>query len=138
MGVLGTFRDSCILVNRTNRVLQARYDGEDIYLQPGENPGFPREAVSYAKQQNILMGSRHPLNPMRFISLVGVKGVDEVTPLSDETLKDADEKVEAVDRAGDYHDEPMRKVKLLRKRKVYDSFDAQVGMPDTGFAKTEV
>lgn len=127
MSLLGSYRNAVTLVNRTSRVLTARYDGEDCLLQPGENHGFPIEAVPFAKRQNPLMGSKHPLNPMRFISLVGVKDVDDCTPISDETMSRADGKLEVVDRDGDYYDEPMRKVTLQRKRKTYDAYDAQVG-----------
>lgn len=129
MGVLGVFRDAVTLVNRTSRVLSCRYDGEDINLQPGENHGFPLVAVPYAKKQNPLMGSGHPINPAKFISLVGVKDTkDDVTPIDDATMAIADTKLELLDRSGEFHGEPMRKVKLLRK-KGFDAFEAQVSMP---------
>ena len=101
MGVLGVFKDSVTLVNRTSRKLNVRYDGEDITVEPGENPGFPLVAVPYAKKQNPLMGSKHPINPNKYICLVGVKGTkDDVTPIPDEVLEAADKEYEVLDRDG--------------------------------------
>jgi hypothetical protein len=133
MGVLGVFRDSVTLVNRTNRVLNVRYDGEDIVLQPGENPGFPKVAVQYAKNQNPLMGSKHPINPRKFISLVGVKGSkDEVTPIPDEVMAQADRKLEVIDRSGEFHNSPMRgNVKVLNKG--FDPYEAGVAQEEGAF-----
>lgn len=129
MGVLGTFRDSVTLVNRTPRILFCRYDGEDISIQPGENPGFPRVAAPYAKKQNPLMGSRHPINPTRFISLVGVKGTkDDVNPIPASVLAHADTQLESIDRNGDFSGEPMSKVKLL-KRTGFDPYEAMTHLP---------
>lgn len=117
MGVLGHFRDSVTLVNRTSRKLNVRYDGEDITLLPGENAGFPKVVVPYAKNQNPMMGSKHPIDPRLFICLVGVKGTkDDISPISDEDMAIADTKLEVVDREGKFWDEPMRRVQLLRKR----------------------
>lgn len=130
MGVLGYFRDSVTLINRTDRVLNVRYDGEDIQLQPGENPGFPQLAVGFAKRQNKLMGSQHPLNPMRFISLVGVKGKDDCTPIPTDVLVHADKALEVVDRRGEFWGETgglRENVKPLRKTG-FDAFEAQVSL----------
>jgi hypothetical protein len=137
MGILGNFRDAVNLVNRTSRELNVRYDGEDITLKPGENPGFPIVAVPYAKRQNPLMGSKHPLNPQKFIALVGIKAFegekqkDDITPISDETLALADAKLEVVDRSGEFWGEVMGKRVLLRK-KPFDAFEAQVSMGEIG------
>lgn len=126
MGALGNFRDAVVLVNRTNRDLNVRYDGEDIVLKPGENPGFPRVAVPFAKKQNALKGTLHPngnLNSMTF--MVGVKGTKdncELFPL--DVLAAADAKLEIFDRSGEVHGNPMRKVKLL-KRTGYSAYEAQ-------------
>ena len=127
MGVLGTFNNSVTLINRTNRELNVRYDGEDIKLKPGENPGFPLVAVPYAKRQNPLMGSKHPINPMKFISLVGVKDTtDNITPIPQEVLDRADGKLEVIDRSGEFYGQPMRQnVKLLHKE--FDPYEAGVG-----------
>lgn len=128
MGVLGIMRDSVTLVNRTNRDLSVRYDGEDITLHPGDNPGFPLVAVPYAKKQNPLMGSKHPTNPNKYICLVGVKGKDNCDPIPAETLKVADTKLEVVDRDGSFWGRPLRQnVKLLNRE--YDPFEA---MADPG------
>lgn len=133
MGILGTFRDAVVLVNRTlgagkyEQNLNVRFDGEDIMVKPGENPGFPKVAVPYAKKQNPLMGSKHPINPTLYISLVGVKdSKDDVTPISEATLARAAGCLEVVDRDGSFHDEPMRKVKLLKKtgHSAYEAIDA--------------
>ena len=129
MGVLGVFRDSVTLVNRTNRVLSCRYDGEDIALMPGDNPGFPQVAVPYAKKQNPLMGSKHPNDPRRYISLIGVKGTkDDCTPIPEEVLRHADTKLEVVDRDGEFHGEPMGK-RVLLKKSGYTVYEAAVELP---------
>jgi hypothetical protein len=127
MGVLGVYRDAVILVNRTNRILNVRYDGEDIKLQPGENPGFPVIAVSFAKAQNPLMGSRHPNSPGKFISLVGVKNTkDDVTTIPQAVLDEADGELEVIDRKGKYWGRPMRQnVRLLNRG--FDPEEAGVG-----------
>lgn len=131
MGLLGMYRESVTLVNRTNRDLTVRYDGEDLVLHPGDNPGFPADAAPYAKRQNILMGSRHPLNPMKFISLFGVKGTkDDCTPIPDEVMESADKKLEIMDRDGEHWGEPLeKKVQLLRKRR-WSVDEAAVAMPE--------
>jgi hypothetical protein len=131
MGVLANFRDSVVLVNRTSQPLNVRYDGEDITLQPGENPGFPAVAVPYAKRQNPLMGSKHPINPTKFIALVGVKdSKDDISPIPDEVLRRAARKLEVVDRDGEHWGSPMRgNVKLLNRG--FDPYEAQVDVtPD--------
>jgi len=136
MGVLGVFRDSVTLVNRTNRVLNVRYDGEDIAIAPGENPGFPRVAVPYAKKQNPLRGSKHPIDPRIYICLVGIKAdvtkserqKDDISPIADDVLVRADQELEVIDRDGKYHGEPQRKVQLLKKSG-YTAYEAQVELP---------
>ena len=134
MGQLGVYANSVTLVNRTNRDLTVRYDGEDTTIHPGENPGFPSVAAPFAKRQNPLGGSRHPLNPVQYISLIGVKGTkDDCTPISDETLALADGKLEAVDRNGEFYGEILGKRVLLRKRK-FDPFEAEVNL---GWGTTE-
>ncbi len=140
MGLLGHMNDRVTLVNRTigagdqERDLNVRYDGEDMTLIPGDNPGIPEVVVSYAKKQNPLMGSMHPMNPAHFICLVGVKtekggkpSKDDCTPLSRETLLRAAGKYEVLDRDGEHWDEPMEnKVELKRKKKTYNAFEARV------------
>lgn len=145
MGVLTTFKNSVTLVNRTIGAgeyecnLNVRYDGEDIQLRPGENVGFPAEAVGFAKRQNILMGTRHPLDPHKFVSLVGVKDVDseaDTKPIPKAVLAKAALKLEAVDREGEVWDEPMERqvgdrpgqIKLRRKNP-FSAYEAQVSIP---------
>lgn len=150
MGVLGVYKDAVTLVNRTNRVLNVRYDGEDIQLKPGENHGFPAVAVPYAKKQNPLMGSKHPINPNKYISLVGVKADnpaeqrDDITPIPEEVLRAADRKLEVIDRSGEFHGEPLRQNVKLLKRTGFDPFEAGVGALegtaadfDPGFVTTQ-
>lgn len=139
MGVLGHFRDSVTIVNRTigggefERNLNVRYDGEDIVIRPGENHGFPRVAVEFAIRQNPLMGSKHPIDPRKFISLVGIVGSKKfpVDPIPEEVLKRASQALEVVDRDGDFSGEPMRKVRLLKKSG-YSPYEAQADA-GTGF-----
>ncbi len=129
MGILSTFRNSVNLINRTSRPLNVRFDGEDIVLQPGENPGFPRDAVAYAKKQNALMGSQHPNDPRKFVCLVGVKDTkDNCKPIDDETMATADKKLERVDRSGEFHGEPMAKVRP-GKQTPYTNYEAAVELP---------
>lgn len=130
MGLLGAYKESVTLVNRTSRILSVRYDGEDTTIRPGENPGFPKVAVPFAKRQNILKGSRHPVNPNLFVCLVGVKDTkDDITPISDETLEKADAKYEAIDRDGEFWGEPERKVKLMRRNPKYSAYESRTELP---------
>jgi len=143
MGVLSHHDTSVTLINRTQgagkfeRELTVRFDGEETHLKPGENPGFPRIAVPFAKRQNFLMGSRHPTNPLLYVSLVAVKGEDSEDDsrlLTEEELEAASHKLEAIDRSGEYYGEPLRQNVALARRKGFTPFEAQVGMGDTGFA----
>lgn len=123
MGVLGTFRDSVTLVNRTSRVLNCRFDGEDIKIQPGETPNFPKIAVPYAKTQNVLKGSEHPYDPRQKTFLVAILGTKEdCSPISDETLARADKKPQFLDRDGEHYGIEMQETKL--KKAGYTMFDA--------------
>ena len=136
MGVLGNFRDSVTVYNRTigagayERDLNVRYDGEDIKLKPGANPGFPRVAIEYAVKQNPLMGSKHPVDPRKYISLVGVEGYKKLPcePIDEMTLATAAQALEVVDRDGSFYGEPMEKRKLLKKTG-YSSYEARVDLP---------
>jgi hypothetical protein len=126
------------MVNRTkgaastNAISTCATTAKTSSLKPGELHGFPKVAVPYAKKQNPLMGTQAPINPNRYISLVGVKGEKNSEPINPEALAHAAEKLERVDRDGDFGGEPLRKVKLLRKRG-FDPYEAEVGMDDTGF-----
>lgn len=136
MGVLGVAKESVTIVNRTigggkyERAINVRFDGEDISIPPGEFHGFPKVAVPYAIKQNPLMGSKHPVDPRKFISLIGVVGSKNypVTPLPEEVLKKASESLEVVDRDGSFYGEPMEPRKLLKKTG-YTPYEAQVAIP---------
>lgn len=87
--------ETVTLINRTKKtVLHCTFDGQVFTLEPGQNHGFPKEAVGFAKRQNPVLGTEHPYNPLKFESLVGVKGSkDPITPM--EQSKTA---VERIDR----------------------------------------
>lgn len=134
MGVLSNYQDSVTIVNRTvgagkfERVLTVRYDGEEVYLKPGENVSFPKVAVPYAIKQNILMGSRNPRDPRQFISLIGVVGSQlyPCSPIPAEVLAEAETKLEVIDRDGSHWGEPMPGKVALQKKSKHSSWDAQV------------
>lgn len=89
-------QESVTLINRTSTTLKVTFDGTDIPIKPGKNYGFPAVAVSYAKGQNPVRGSKHPYSPEQFQSLVAVEGTkDDATPL--EAL--SDDTVELFDRS---------------------------------------
>jgi hypothetical protein len=88
-------QETVTLINRTSQPLNCTFDGATIPIAPGKNYGFPAIAVSYAKGQNPLRGSRHPYSPNLFQSLVGVEGTkDPVDPLEQSTTE-----VELFDRS---------------------------------------
>ena len=79
---MASFGDTVTLINRTSKVLSVRFDGRDYPIDPGENLGFPRTWVWYAKQQNKRMGSEHLYDPNQYVSLVGVKDTkDDCSPI---------------------------------------------------------
>ncbi len=134
MGVLSNYQESVTLVNRTigagkhERILTVRYDGEEVYLKPGENTGFPKIAAPYAIKQNILMGSRNPRDPRQFISLIGIVGslLYPCTPIPEDVLAEADTKLEVIDRDGSHWGERMPGNAKLQKRSGFSAWDAQV------------
>ncbi len=73
--------ETVTLVNRTKGELKVTFDGTDIPIKPGPNYGFPAVAVPYAKGQNRVNGTTHPFSPSTFVSLVGVDGIDDTSPL---------------------------------------------------------
>lgn len=131
MGLASHYNNTVTLVNRTKggkefeRNLNVRYDGEDMTLKPGRNPGVPLEIVPFAVKQNPLMGTANPVNAAEFTHLVGVEantvGVEatDCSPIPYEILKAADEALEIWDRNGSIHGEVMAKVKLFRQKKQY-------------------
>lgn len=60
------------VVNRTEAPLSYTKNGRQKTLTPGPNH-IPAAHVRFALTQNVLGGSEDPLNPTRFISLVGVR-----------------------------------------------------------------
>lgn len=80
---MGVFYEQTEVYNRTSKPLNARFDGQDVVLEPNYTAEgaliadvhnlLPTIAVQYAKNQNILMGSEHPTDPSDFEVLVGIK-----------------------------------------------------------------
>lgn len=85
-------QETVTLVNRTTgkntRVLNVMFDGFSMAIQPGDNVGFPKDAVEHARQQNPVRGSMHPNNPFDYKSLVGVKGRDNCEPVIEDPKAD--------------------------------------------------
>jgi hypothetical protein len=88
-----------VLVNRIGEDLKFVCDGQHHVLTPGENYGYVDSQGYFAKSQNPLMGSEDYYT-LDFQSLVGVKGKDDCTPLSDDVLLAAMDCVERFDREG--------------------------------------
>lgn len=89
---MGIFFEQVCLVNRAPVNLSIMFDGQEKTLIPGDNL-VPEVVVSFAKNQNPVMGSQDPNNPhisgARY--LVGVKMADgepfhgdEIEPLTEE------------------------------------------------------
>ena len=78
---MGIFYAQTEVVNRTSEVLQVRFDGQDIELQPNYDKDgvllpevhnlIPTITVPYAKSQNVRMGSENPDDPSDYVELVG-------------------------------------------------------------------
>lgn len=112
----GVFQELVTLVNRAPINLQATFDGQSATLVPGENM-VPKVIVSFAKNQNPVMGSADPYNP--HISggryLVGVKGTkDDIIPLTqdewEEHLKRPCREDEQIWFADKYGSDPKAKI----------------------------
>jgi len=82
---MGIFYEMVEVFNRAPVALTVRFDGQDTTLKPGKN-SIPKVAVSYAKNQQPIMGSADANNPnisgARY--LLGIVGIDECTPLTKE------------------------------------------------------
>jgi hypothetical protein len=83
---MGIFQQMVRVVNRAPVSLVVRFDGQEIDIPPGESQ-IPEITVSYAKNQNPIMGTADPDNP--HISggeyLIGVIGTrDDCEPLTRE------------------------------------------------------
>lgn len=68
-----SWNDGVTLVNRTNRKLEVRADGETLVLQPHEEKFVPRFVADLACRQHPVMGTEDPYNPRNYEMLVGVK-----------------------------------------------------------------
>jgi len=128
---LGVFQETVTLVNRAPVNLSVRFDGQDKTIKPGENPGFPKVAVKFAKAQNPIMGTEDPYNPTDYRCLVGVKGTkDNCKALTKEEWEDHLGRPQRVDRtdldARIKADHPKNRVEL-RGRKKHSAFDARTG-----------
>jgi hypothetical protein len=82
---MGVFQETVQLVNRAPVNLTVTFDGQSKTLVPGVN-SIPQVSVSFAKNQNPIMGSHDPYNPhangARY--LVGVIGSkDPIEPLTE-------------------------------------------------------
>jgi hypothetical protein len=83
---MGIFQETVQLFNRAPVNLTVTFDGQAKTLVPGVNL-VPQVTISFAKNQNPIMGSHDPYNPhatgARY--LVGVVGSkDSVEPLTEE------------------------------------------------------
>lgn len=80
----GIFQETIELINRAPIPLSVTFDGQSKTLTPGSN-FVPRIVVSFAKNQNPIMGTQDPYNPHMSGCqyLVGVKGTkDPIKPLT--------------------------------------------------------
>lgn len=77
------YADMVEVVNRTSKVLTARWDGIEFTIEPNYNKDgklisdvhnmIPRIVVDYAKNQNPLMGSEDSMDPSSFETLIAVR-----------------------------------------------------------------
>jgi hypothetical protein len=86
------FGENVTLINRTPVELRCQWDGAHYRFKPGKNHGVPLAIARAACQQNPLMGSEHPYDPMSYESLCGIEGsrgqFAAVTPLRQSTAKE--------------------------------------------------
>lgn len=75
---MGIFYKPATIVNRAPIKLTVRFDGQDLDIPAFSTAQIPQVAVSFAKNQNPIMGSQDPNNPhisgARY--LIGEVGVD--------------------------------------------------------------
>jgi hypothetical protein len=124
------FGDTVTIINRVPWPLNVRWDGRDVVLQPGENAGFPKVAVMYAKNQNPIMGSEDVYDPSKAQFLVGVKGTkDNCTTLTMDQIEQHQAAPQRINRqqiADDRGDRKSREVLRGRKGGVAaSSFEAR-------------
>jgi len=81
---MGIFYDQVKVSNLAPITLNVRFDGSDMRLPPGDS-FVPKPAITFAKNQNPIMGSQSPNNPSVTGAkyLIGVYGTkDRTTPLT--------------------------------------------------------
>lgn len=122
---MGIFYEQIEIVNRTSKKLNVRFDGQDIELEPNYDAEgkrlkevrnmIPLVAAPYAKSQNVLMGSEHPIDPSEWETLVGViakKGQKQKDDISYCEQSDAVSRVVLEE----YLDDPTLKVQVGGRR----------------------
>jgi hypothetical protein len=82
---MGIFYDMTEVVNRGRAVCVVKFDGQELDIAPGPAV-IPTMALLVAKNQNPVRGTAQMDNPT--VSgceyLIGIKGKDDCTPLTDE------------------------------------------------------
>lgn len=86
---MGIFQDNIVLVNRAPVELTVTFDGQQKTLTPGDNI-VPKDVVSFAKNQNPIMGTQNPNQPhmsgCKYLvgarAPEGAKQKDDIEPLS--------------------------------------------------------
>lgn len=129
MGILAVIKENVVLVNRTNRVLSVKYDGESMALPPGRIENFPKVAIPFAISQNKLQGSEHPYDPTLYTCMIGIEGNPNwpCDPIPEEMLADADKCLQPIDRSGKIHGVEMEPTKVGRKAG-FTSFEARASV----------
>lgn len=128
---MGVFFEMCEVVNRTSKPLNARFDGQDMTLEPNyDSDGkllldvhnmLPTVAVQYAKNQNVLMGSEDPTEPSNYEVLVGIKVKKGQTQKDDISYCEQSEEPTPV-KLDEYLDDPnLRIQKSGRKVRAGDA-----------------
>lgn len=87
-----------MLTNRTSKVLYATWNGRAFRLDPHKATPVNWQVVNFAMRQLMLMGTKNPYAPDQFVSLVGVEGYHDISPITDEMLLAASKK-EGIDRS---------------------------------------
>lgn len=136
---MGIFYEMVEVINRTSKPLTGRFDGQDLTLLPnyndkgeqinrGENM-VPRVAVGHLKQQNPLMNSEDPLNPLSYTSLVGRVAVARKGEVQKDALTYLEQDETALTRVNreEFEDDRMIKTKV-RGRKKHSSYQAMQPM----------
>lgn len=129
------FGDTCTLINRAPWPINVRWDGKDVTLTTGENQNFPRVAVPYAKNQNVVMGSESANDPSQFRYMVGVKGSkDNCLPMTRDEIEQHQAAPQRLNRQEmrEERGDPRAK-EVVRGKKAPSNFDAKYsGTHDDG------